>query len=514
MSTIPAIDPVSGRTFAESPVTSLTDLPALVDRARRAQSVWSRRPLADRLRVVRRFQRRLFDRRQELAALVARENGKPAAESILTEVAVTLDLARYYLRTARTILRPTRIRFGNPAFLGRRGRVYWEPVGVVGVISPWNYPLMLPFGEILPALLAGNAVLFKPSEFTLQTGRAGAELLWESGLDPDLCQLIVGAGEAGAALIGAGLDKIFFTGSVATGRKVAVAAAERLLPVNLELGGSDPCIVLADADLDRAASGVVWARFTNAGQTCVAAKRVVVERAVAQRFVDLLVAKAEALRLGTGPDVDMGPLIRPAQVNELERQIAASVDRGARVVTGGHRRPDLGATFFAPTILVDVPVDSPLWREEVFGPALPVVAVADQEEAVRIANASAYGLSASIWTGDRRRGERLARRLVAGAIMVNDAASHVGAAEVPHGGVRESGIGRTHGAHGLLEMCVPRFVGSDLFDRMRKPWWFGYTAESAANRDAFLRFAFAPSFWQRLRAAPRALGLLINRRPI
>jgi succinate-semialdehyde dehydrogenase/glutarate-semialdehyde dehydrogenase len=516
MPTLPAIDPATGLAFAESAITPLEDVQSAVQTARVAQREWAARPFRERKAIIAGFQRLLFQRRQEAAELITRENGKPLGEALLTDIAVTLDLARYYLDHAESILRPRRIPHGNVAFLGKRGRLHWEPLGVIAVISPWNYPLLLPFGELLPSLLSGNAVILKPSEFTTRTAAFGVALLHEAGVPPVICQLVVGAGDVGAALIAAGPDKIFFTGSARTGRKVAVAAAERLIPVSLELGGSDACIVLADADLDRAASGAIWARFTNGGQTCVAAKRVIVERSVYDRFVAMLIQKVGQLELGTGmrPGVDMGPMIRESQLLELERQVASAVSAGANVRIGGRRRPELGPTFYEPTVITDLPLNSPLWREEVFGPVMPVVPAADAEDALRIANDSSHGLSGSIWTGDRARGIRLARRIEAGAVLVNDATCHVGIAEVPHGGEKESGLGRTHGEIGLLETCRARYVGSDLLDWIRKPWWFGYHEGSYRNRDAFLRFAFAPSLLDRLRAAPRALGLLFNRRPI
>lgn len=516
MSSLPAIDPATGQVFAETPATALPEVALAVARARAAQPAWAGLPMADRLRLIAKFQSLLFAQRRSLADLITRENGKPIAEALLTDVAVTLDLARYYLQHGERLLRPRRVRHGNLAFLGKRGWIHHEPLGVIAIISPWNYPLLLPFGELLPALLAGNAVVLKPSEFTVRTALAGVDLLHEAGLPPALCQVLIGAGEVGAALVTAGPDKVFFTGSARTGRKVALAAAERMIPVSLELGGSDPCVVLADADLERAVSGALWARFTNGGQTCVAAKRLIVERPLYDRFVERLVQQVAGLRVGPGadPNVEVGPLIRESQLREVERQLAETVARGARVRTGGHRLPAVGPTFFQPTVVTDLPLDAPLWREEVFGPVLPVVPAADVDEAIRIANDTAFGLSASVWTGDRARGERLARRIEAGAVLVNDATFHVGAAEVPHGGDKASGLGRTHGEHGLYETCRVRFVGSDRLDVIRKPWWFGYESESLAERDAFLRFAFAPGWWERLKAAPGALRLLRNRRPM
>ncbi len=511
-----AIDPASGQSFAETPCTPPGEVADRVAQARAAQAAWAARPLRERLGVVRRFQEALYQRRREMAEIITRENGKPLAEAMLVDVAVTLDLARYYLDHTARLLRPRRVPHGNLAFFGKRGRLHYEPLGVIGIISPWNYPLLLPFGELLPALLAGNAVVLKPSEFTTRSAVLGLELLHAAGVPEAVAQLVVGDGTVGAALVAAGCDKIFFTGSARTGRKVALAAAERLLPVSLELGGSDPCVVLADADLEQAVSGALWARFTNGGQTCVAAKRAIVEAPIYDRFVERLVERVQGLRIGPGlaPGTEVGPMIRESQLAELERQLAETVARGARVRTGGHRLPAVGPTFFQPTVVTEVPPDSPLWREEVFGPVLPVLPAADAEDAIRIANDSAYGLSASIWTGDRSRGERLARRIVAGAVLVNDATYHVGVAEAPHGGEKASGLGRTHGEQGLYETCRMRFVGSDWLDRIRKPWWFGYAEESLADRDAFLRFAFAPRWLERLRAAPGALRLFRNRRPL
>ena len=514
--TLQSLDPATGLAFAATTIATSAHIQQAMTAARTSQIGWSMTSLADRRAVLRRFQQLLFAERSRMAELISRESGKPLAEALLTDVAVTLDLARFYIAEGGALLRPERIRLGNLAFVGRRARLYWEPLGVIGVIAPWNYPLLLPFGDVIPALLAGNAVLLKPSEFTTQVALAGVELLHRAGVPEALCQVVAGGGATGAALIEARPDKIFFTGSVGTGIRVAEQAGTRLIPVNLELGGSDPFIVLADADLARAASGAIWARFTNGGQTCVAAKRVIVEHEVHDQFVRLLVEKAQRLHLGPGlsPGSELGPMIRPAQLGELERQLADAVALGARVRCGGRRRPELGENFFEPTVVTDVPPDSSLWREEVFGPILPVVAARDVEDALRLANDSAFALSGSIWTGDRDRGIALARRIAGGVILVNDATAHVGAAEIPHGGDKSSGLGRTHGAVGLREMVRPKVVMSDRLDGMRKPWWFGYGAESLAARHAFLQLSFGPTWWSRLRAVPQALRLLFNRRAV
>ncbi len=514
--TVPVIDPATGAVWEETPLTPPAEVQSIVERARRAQPTWASRPYAERQAAISRFSRLFFARRQEIAALVSRENGKPLAEALLIDVAVTLDLVKYYLHHAGRFLAPRPVRHANVALFGKSGKIYLEPLGVIGVIAPWNYPLLLPMGDIVPALLAGNAVVFKPSEFTSRIAVQVVDLLHQAGVPEDCCRVVAGYAETGVALVDAGPDKIFFTGSVATGRKVAVQAAERLIPVNLELGGSDPCIVLADADLDRALSGVIWGRFTNGGQTCVAVKRLIVEAPVYAGFLERLVERVRALRMGPGlmPEVDMGPMIRPSQLAHLEDQLSRALAHGARVLTGGRRRPDLGPTFFEPTVVTDVGPDSPLWREEVFGPILPVVRATDAEDAVRLANNSDFGLAASVWTRDLAQGRDLARRIEAGAVMVNDAASYVGAVGAPHGGVKLSGLGRTHGEFGITEVTRPKYVDIDRLTWLHKPWWFGYTRESLAGRDAFLRFKFGGTLLERLGGIAGTVRLLFNRRKI
>lgn len=493
-----------------------------IARARRAQPEWAARPVAGRARCLERFRQLLYARRAEVAAVISAENGKPAPEATMTEVATTLDMARYYARLAPEALAPRTLTSASLALWRKRFIVTSEPYGTVGVISPWNYPFLLPAGVLLPALAAGNAVLFKPSELTPSTGALLAELLHAAGVPNDVLQVLQGDGSVGAALTRGDVDKVFFTGSVGTGRQVAHACAERLVPCALELGGSDPALVLEDADLEHAASGITWGRFTNSGQTCVAPKRVFVVGDAYAGFVAAMERRLSALRLGEpgeGP-YDLGPLIHPSQHAILTRQRDEATGRGARAVTasarGGEVAPDgMAAGHFLPTLLLDVPADARVLREETFGPLLPIVRVRDDDEAIALANATPFGLSASVWSRNRRRARDVAARLEAGTVVINDVTLVAGVAEVPHGGVKESGSARAHGIAGLEECVRTRTVVDDYFTGWRQGWWFGYGAEAPARSDAYVRLAHGRSLRERLSGVGRVLALLFRpERPV
>jgi succinate-semialdehyde dehydrogenase/glutarate-semialdehyde dehydrogenase len=344
-------------------------------------------------------------------------------------------------------------------------------------------------------------------------------LLHAAGVPRDVFQVVVGDGATGAALIHseidkAKIDKLVFTGSVATGKRIAAAAAERLLPVVLELGGKDPMLVLDNADVDVASSAAVWGAFLNAGQTCLSVERCYVHRSLYPQFLRACVEKTRKLRLGHGLDreTDVGPLIHERQLRMVEAHVEDAVARGARVLAGGSRFPEMGANFYHPTVLADVTHEMRIMREETFGPVLPVMAFKDDEEAVRLANDSEFGLAASVFTRDRARGERLARRIQAGTVMVNDVVSCFGISEAPHGGVKSSGLGRTHGRFGLEEMVRVKYVDSDLMPGMKKVWWYGYGSSFARQMEGFIDFQFARSLSQRLRGALRAAGVVMRRR--
>jgi succinate-semialdehyde dehydrogenase/glutarate-semialdehyde dehydrogenase len=357
-------------------------------------------------------------------------------------------------------------------------------------------------------------VVLKPSEFTSLVALELGSLLHAAGVPQDVFQVVVGDGATGAALIHSEIDKLLFTGSVATGKRIAAAAAERLLPVVLELGGKDPMLVLHDADVDVASSAAVWGAFVNAGQTCLSVERCYVHRSLYEPFLRMCAEKTKKLRVGHGldRDTDIGPMIHERQLRIVESHVEDAVARGARVLAGGSRFPDLGANFYEPTVVAEVTHEMRIMREETFGPVLPVMAFDDDDEAVRLANDSEFGLAASVFTRDNGRGERLARRIHAGTVMVNDVISCFGISEAPHGGVKSSGVGRAHGRFGLEEMVRLKYLDSDLMPAMKKVWWYGYGASFARQMEGFVDFQFARGLAQRLRGALRSAGVVLRKK--
>src|SRR2546426_873279 len=504
---LPSINPATGEVHAHIERTPVPLLPEIVSRARVAQGEWAKIPIRDRCAKIRGVRERIMASRNELADAVVRESGKPRVEALFADIFVALDSAEYWSKNAASALRTKRVPHHSTAAKAKRGYLIYEPFGVIAIISSWNYPLAIPLSQIIPAVAAGNAVVCKTSDFTPQCGALIEKLFSDAGFPKELVTVIQGGGELGQALIEASPDKVMFTGSVATGRRVAEACAKKLIPSVLELGGKDAMIVLADADLDVASSAAVWGSYTNCGQGCLSVERLFVEQAAAEKFMALWVEQTKKLRIGPGgdPATEVGPLIRPQYVQRMSDLVRDAVSRGAKVLCGGDSRPDLGPNFFEPTVVTGVDSSMRLFQEETFGPILAIQTVRDADEAVARANDSPFALAASVWTSDRRHGEAIAHHLRAGAVMVNDAISYFGIAEAPHGGCGASGWGRTHGKAGLLEMVQMKYIDVDRMPRSEKPWWYRYGADLERAADAFLQFEFSGGIGAKLRNARSAM---------
>lgn len=453
-----------------------------VERGRRAQEAWTALPLKERIRGLEALARVYTDRRETVVEAVRSETGKPRVEA-LAEVLAAVELLRHYAQVAPHVLRTEPVSTGY--LLGKSAHVIREPLGVVGVITPWNYPFLTTQDAVTAAVAAGNAVVVKPSEFTPAASRIIPALAREAGLPEDLVQVVEGDGSVGAALVASGVDKVVFTGSTATGRKVMELASRTLTPVVLELGGNDPALVLEDADLDRAAHGIVFGCFFNAGQTCLSTERVYVVESVYEAFLKKVTGVTAALRAGMQGDTDVGRIVTPAQRRIVREQLRDAVEGGATLHTG-EVPPEEEPAVVAPTVVSGVREGAKLLEEETFGPILPVIPVKDQEEAVRRANATSYGLFASVWTEDLVRGERIARRLQAGGVSVNDTLAHYAVPGLPMGGVRDSGFGVRRGKDGLREMTRPRTVFLHRWGPRREFFWFPYSERATRWVEALL----------------------------
>jgi acyl-CoA reductase-like NAD-dependent aldehyde dehydrogenase len=498
---IVSASPATGRKLGEVPVTPLDALPAIMDTARSAQKAWFEAGLAFRLEVLRRWQdslRRNFDR---IVGMVVAEQGRPPFEA-LSEFFSCIDLFAYYQRTAAHTLMVKR-----QFVLLAPHHQHWtvrQPYGVALIITPWNFPLILSIAPIAAALVTGNTVIFKPSEYSTQVGELLARTVRESGIPEGVFQIVHGAGEVGAALIEQQPDKICFTGSTATGRKIAAIAGERLIPITLELGAKDAAIVLEDADLDRTAHGIVWGSLFNAGQACLSIERIYVARPIAEPLMQKMAAVIEKfIKVGAGesPGITMGVLTTEAQLKIVEGQVREALASGARLICGGKVLEGLNGRAYAPTILTDLTPEMRLMREETFGPVLAVVPIDSPEEGVQAANALGYGLTGSVWTRDRARGLALMEQLEVGHASLND---HIITASVPQlawGGVKNSGYGRSRGAEGLLDMTYAKVYSAErLFALPRELFWYPYASGKYNLLRRFINIYYATTWRERLAA--------------
>jgi succinate-semialdehyde dehydrogenase/glutarate-semialdehyde dehydrogenase len=458
----------------------------VVDDVAEVQPFWAQLPLADRARYMRRTAQVLIDSLDELTALLTREQGKPRSESYVMELLPTIDALHWIAKAGPEILADEKIQ--QPIFIKQKSaRFAYEPLGVVGVIAPWNYPWSIPFGEVAIALMAGNGVVLKPASLTPLIGQRIQGAFERAGVPEGLVRTVHGGGAVGQALVESSAAKIFFTGSVEVGRGVGVACAERMKGSVLELGGKDPMIVCADANLPNAISGCLWGGFANAGQTCSGIERVYVMREVADRFVEGVVAGARALRVGDpmDPRTEIGPMVSHDQFEQVRVLVDDAVADGATLHCGGPAEGD----YYHPAVLTDVTHDMRIMRDEIFGPVIPIVTVDSEEEAIRLANDSEFGLGASVWTMDRPRGERIARRIESGMVWLNDHMYSHGACSCSWGGVKDSGLGRSHSKFGFYECVNVKLLAWEP-SRTRNFWWHPYDASLPSAMDASAKLLY------------------------
>lgn len=487
--------------------TSAEAVREALGKSRRAFQKWRETSFSERRKYVMKAREVILAEMDEIARLISDESGKPVAEAFSMEIAPVLDLMQYFARNAQRILKPRKINIGLYSALGRASKIIYQPLGVVGIIPAWNYPFSIPLGETAMALMAGNTVLLKPSELTPLIGLKIGEIFEKAGLPEAVVQVLTGDGRTGAALVESAPDKIMFTGSVATGKKIAEAAAKNLTSVVLELGGKDPMIVFEDANLELAASAAVWGAFCNSGQSCSSVERLYVQESVAEELTRKIVEKTKKLEqnLGSRETTDIAAMSSERQTKIVEEHVESFVKEGARVLTGGKRNTSFAGTFFEPTVIGNATNQMRAMQEETFGPTLPIATFRTEEEAIKLANDSEFGLTASVWTRDLTKGARVAEKIEAGTVCVNEVLYTHGIGQTPWGGFKNSGRGRTHGQEGLMELVQPQHIHVNRLGILPNAWWLPYGPTAIETFRGFARYFATGSLFQTMKLAPQLL---------
>ena len=503
----------TGELLGYSPLHNEEDLRLMLNKARTAQLEWSRTPLAERTRLIIRTRDFIVENLDQLAVTISRDTGKTRNDALVAELFPATAAVSYYCKKAGRFLREQRLSPGHLATANKRSKIVRVPWGIVAIISPWNYPFAIPFSEVVMALLAGNAVILKTASQTQMVGLALKQCFASIGLPDGLFSFInIPGSQAGDMLLGSGIDKLFFTGSVAVGQYLMGKAASTLTPVSLELGGNDPMLVCEDADLYRAIMGAVWGGFTSAGQTCAGIERIYVNEKVYDPFLQLLKQKVESLQVGFGlePDQDMGAMTTPGQIYTVSEQIRDALAKGA-VIYAQSGIPDgrNGKNFLPATVLTNVSHDMLVMQCETFGPVVAVMKVNDMEEAIRLANDSDLGLTASVWSRNRQRAEQIARQIQAGVVNINDHLISHGMPETPWGGFKQSGLGRTHGQIGFDEMTQPQVIIKDIMPlAKRNLWWPPNNADVYNGIKGLIDFSYSHKLSRRINGIHRLLKIL------
>jgi acyl-CoA reductase-like NAD-dependent aldehyde dehydrogenase len=498
-------NPATGEEFGRVANCSAEEVRDAVEKSRRAFESWKKTSFKERAAFVMRAREVILDELDEIARLISDESGKPIAEALSMEIAPVLDLMQYFAKNTAKLLKPEKINIGLYATLGRTSKIIYKPLGTVGIIPAWNYPFSIPLGETAMALMAGNCVIVKPSELTPFIGLKIGEIFEKANLPKDVVQIMIGDGRTGAALVDAGIEKIMFTGSVATGKKIAESAAKHLTSVVLELGGKDPMIVFADANLELAAQGAIWGAFCNSGQSCSSVERLYVEESIAEEFTKLIVEKTNKLNQDSGEKetTDVAAMSSERQIKIVEDHIESFKKEGAKVLTGGKRNPNFKGAFYEPTVISNATNEMRGMREETFGPTLPIATFKTEEEAIQLANDSDFGLTASVWTGNLTKGNRVAEKILAGTVCVNEVLYTHGIGQTPWGGFKQSGYGRTHGKYGLMELVAPQHIHVNRVLLTPNAWWLPYSPLAVETFRGFARHFASGSLRQTLKLAPQ-----------
>ncbi|MEW6457081.1 MAG: aldehyde dehydrogenase family protein [Acidobacteriota bacterium] len=499
-----SFNPATGEFLGSVSISSDEDVDRAFKSAEIAFESWRKYFIEERIGLMKKVGRIIFDERDEIAELITAETGKPLMESYSSDLIETLDAISYYCKNARKILKNEKIRLYQPFLWGKKAWIKYEPLGPVAVISPWNFPLSIPMATLVPVIIAGNTVLFKPSEYTPLIGKKIKEIFDRAGFPEGVLNILYGDGKVGQRIIRKPVKKVFFTGSSGAGEIIMKECAGSLKPVVFELGGKDPMIVLKDADLDIAVDGAIFGSLFNCGQTCCSVERIFVEEEITEEFFRKLEGKVKRLRVGNGMNegkVDIGPIQNQAQFNKVKEHLEDAIEKGARVLAQTETKNEK-ELFFSPILISDINSSMRCWNEETFGPLIKLIPVKDWREGVKLANLTDYGLGASIWTKNISLAKEIAKELQAGVVWINNVLYSFNAMQCPWGGVKESGIGRVHGRFGLLEATNPKLICMERERKKGELWWYPYTKEKLEILKNGITFIFGKNIMEKIKLIP------------
>lgn len=506
-----SINPVTGELIDKTPIHSLNDLESIINKAKDAQNEWKNNSVKYRAKKLLKIRDYIVDNADRIALTISKDNGKSITDALAAEVLAVAMAVNYYSKNASNFLKDEKLKNRNFFLVNKRSKIMRVPYGVIGIISPWNYPFSIPFSEIIMGLITGNAVVMKGASETLVVSKEIDKAIASAELPQGLFNLVNMAGSvAGAAFLNSGIDKIFFTGSVEIGKYLMEKAAKTLTPISLELGGNDPMIVCEDADPYRAAVGAIWGGFQNAGQSCAGIERIYVHEKIYDKFLSILKIEVKKLRIGYGSDFnnDIGCMTTKKQIEIVNAHIKDAVEKGATIFAQSEIQ-NSSKNFLPATVITDVNHQMLLMKEETFGPVVGVMKYRTNDEAITFANDSQYGLSASVWSKNKNRAEKIARQINAGAIMINDHLMSHGLAETPWGGFKYSGIGRTHGKYGLYDKTQPKVIVHDWLSFTKKNlWWHPYSKQVYEGLKSIIIILYKKNFAYKISAVGKLIKII------